>query len=108
MKKSSRKLLCLLLLLSVCSLLYGCGCGKKKETDPEAQQVLKISIAPEADPTPDPVEVNPEAVVTNGNVTMVNEYLAGQESTGSQPRGNSSISGEQTADDQEDIPMMEE
>lgn len=66
----------LILVLSACHF-SGCGCGKKKEPDPESQQVLKLTIAPEATPTPDPVELNPDAVVTNGNVTMVNEYLAG-------------------------------
>lgn len=78
MKKSCGKVLLLMTLLLSSSLLSGCGCGKKKEPDPETQQVLKISIAPEVTPTPNPAEVNPDAVVTNGNVTMVNEYLAGQ------------------------------
>lgn len=60
-----------------CCLLSGCGCGKKKDVDPKASQVLKISITPNPTPTPDPVEAHPDSVVTNGNVTMVNEYLAG-------------------------------
>lgn len=77
MKKSYGKILSLTAFLLAVSLLSGCGCGKKKEPDPEGQQVMKLTIAPEATPTPDPMEVNPDAVVTNGNVTMVNEYLAG-------------------------------
>lgn len=77
MKKSCGKILSLTVLLLLACIFSGCGCGKKKEADPEGQQVLKLTIAPEATPTPDPMEVNPDAVVTNGNVTMVNEYLAG-------------------------------
>ena len=54
-----------------CPALYG-----KKKTDPASEQVLKISITPEPSPTPAPEEIDPEAVVTNGNLTMVNSYLA--------------------------------
>lgn len=77
MKKSYRKALFLMCILVSCSLVSGCGCGKKKDQDLEGQQVLQISITPQPTPTPDPAEVNPDSVVTNGNVTMVNEYLAG-------------------------------
>lgn len=58
---------------AACTLLAGCGCGKEK--DPAEQQVLKITVTPEPTATPVPEEVNPDAVVTNGGVTMVNEYL---------------------------------
>ena len=61
-----------LAVLLACCLLTGC----KKEKDPEGQQVMEITITPEPSPTPEPSEINPDAVVTNGNLTMVNEYLA--------------------------------
>ena len=38
--------------------------------------VIKISTAPEPTATPDPKTVDPDAVTSNGNLTMVNEYLA--------------------------------
>lgn len=62
-------------LLCVCTIFI--GCGKKKEADAASTQVLEITITPEATPTPAPHEVNSDAVVTNGNMTMVNEFLAG-------------------------------
>ncbi len=40
------------------------------------ESVIKISTAPEPTATPDPKTVDPDAVTTNGNLTMVNEYLA--------------------------------
>lgn len=70
-----RKLTAVTLADLLCTALAGCGCGKKK-TDPASEQVLKISITPEPSPTPAPEEIDPEAVVTNGNLTMVNSYLA--------------------------------
>lgn len=79
MKKTYRKVFLGMAFLLACSLLSGCGCGKKKDEDPNSQEVLKISITPQPTPTPDPVEIRPDSVVTNGNVTMVNEYLAGGE-----------------------------
>ena len=36
----------------------------------------QISTAPEPTATPDPKTVDPDAVTSNGNLTMVNEYLA--------------------------------
>ena len=38
--------------------------------------MIKISAAPEPTATPDPKTVDPDAVTSNGNLTMVNEYLA--------------------------------
>lgn len=58
----------------LCASLAGCGCGKK-EKDPASEQVLEISITPEPSPTLAPEEVDPSAVVTNGDITMVNSYL---------------------------------
>ena len=61
--------------LLFCAALAGCGGGEK---DPASEQVLRISITPEATPTPAPEELDPSAVVTNGDITMVNSYLADQ------------------------------
>lgn len=84
--------------LSVCLLaaalfVAGCGCGKKN-TDPETQEVLKISITPEPSPTAAPETVNSDAVVTNGGITMVNSYLSGGNGTAGTDSGNT----ENTAD----------
>lgn len=54
-------------------LLTGCGSKKKNAED---ESVIKISTAPEPTATPAPEEIDPDAVTTNGNLTMVNEYLA--------------------------------
>ena len=51
------------------------GCGSRKKTD-AVDSVIKISTAPEPTATPDPKTVDPDAVTMNGNLTMVNEYLA--------------------------------
>lgn len=79
MDKEGKKMkkITVLSVLFLCVFLSGCGCGKKKK-DPAGEQVLKISITPEPSPTPKPEEVNQDAVVTNGNITMVNEYLTKQ------------------------------
>lgn len=55
-------------------LLTGCGSKKKNAED---ESVIKISTAPEPTATPAPEEIDPDAVTTNGDLTMVNEYLAG-------------------------------
>lgn len=54
-------------------LLTGCGSKKKNAED---ESVIKISTAPEPTATPAPEEIDPDAVTTNGDLTMVNEYLA--------------------------------
>lgn len=56
-------------------IMTGCGCGKKK-TDPASEQVLKISITPEPSPTPAPDTVDAAAVTSNGDISMVNLYVA--------------------------------
>ncbi len=45
-----------------------------KET--ASEQVLKISITPEPSPTPAPDTVDAAAVTSNGDISMVNLYLA--------------------------------
>ena len=58
-----------------CMLMILPGCGEK-EKDPTKEEIIKISITPMPSPTPAPSELAPAAVVTEGNLTMVNEYLA--------------------------------
>lgn len=74
MKKNTTRKLTVVSLLLLCVFMSGCGCGKKKK-DPATQQVLKISITPEPSPSPEPDKMDQNAVVKNGNITMVNEYL---------------------------------
>ena len=50
MKKIRSRLLLTGAVFLMCTLLAGCGCGKKKAVDPETEEVIKISITPE--PTP--------------------------------------------------------
>ena len=58
------------------------GCGKKSAPDAASSQVIQISVAPEeTTQTPAPDQIDSSAVTTNGNLTMVNEYLAGQTSS---------------------------
>lgn len=74
MKKNTARKLVVVSVLLLCVFMAGCGCGKKKK-DPATQQVLKISITPEPSPSPEPDKIDQDAVVKNGNITMVNEYL---------------------------------
>lgn len=74
MKKNANKLFLAAGLLAMSAVLLT-GCGSKKKTD-AADSVIKISTAPEPTATPDPEKVDPDAVISNGNLTMVNEYLA--------------------------------
>ena len=74
MKKNIKKLFLAAGLLAITgALLTGCGSKKKNA---EEESVIKISTAPEPTATPDPKTVDPDAVTSNGNLTMVNEYLA--------------------------------
>ena len=76
MKINKKKIaiLCMILLSVLTS-----GCGKEKTVDEASSQVIQISVAPEeTTPTPAPDQIDSSAVTTNGNLTMVNEYLAGQ------------------------------
>ena len=81
MRKTRSRLLLTGTVLLMCTLLAGCGCGRKKAADPETEEVIKISITPEATPTTAPEQVNSDAVVSSNGVTMVNSYL--DESAGS-------------------------
>lgn len=70
MKRYS-KILCLLLVLTM-PWMSGCG---KKDTDPGANEVMKLQLTPEPTPTPEPQAADPKAVTSKGSVTMINEYL---------------------------------
>ncbi len=74
MKKNVNKLFLAAGFLAMSAALLT-GCGSRKKND-EADSVIKISTAPEPTATPEPKTVNSDAVTTNGNLTMVNEYLA--------------------------------
>lgn len=85
MKINKKKIaiLCMVLLSILTS-----GCGKEKTVDEVASKVIQISVAPvEATPTPSPDQVDSAAVVTNGNLTMVNAYLADQSTTDTSASG---------------------
>ena len=82
----------------LCMLLLGIsvsGCGKTREVDEASSKVIQISVAPEeTSPTPAPDQVASAAVTTNGNLTMVNTYLAEQDAAG--------ISSAESSDSQSD------
>lgn len=61
-------------------MFFAAGCGSKT-TDPEATEVIKITITPEPTATPTPVPENSDAVVTNDGITMSNSYLLGESSS---------------------------
>lgn len=64
----------LFLILSILAAVSLTGCGKK-EKDPNASEVMKLQLTPEATPTPVPEDADPKAVSSKGSVKMVNEYL---------------------------------
>ena len=72
MKKIKKLFLAAGIMLLAAGLFTGCGKSKKSRTE---DKVIHISAAPEPTVTPDPKETDPDAVTTNGNLTMVNEYL---------------------------------
>ena len=82
--KIYKKYIVALGLAFMCLMLAGCGCGKKSD-DPASQQVLKISI------TPEPDQIGSAAVVTNGNITMVNTYLEDNPGSSSTAQDRSTV-----------------
>lgn len=74
MKENANKLFLVAGFLAMSAVLLT-GCGSRKKTD-AVDSVIKISTAPEPTATPVPKTVDPDAVTMNGNLTMVNEYLA--------------------------------
>ena len=80
MRNTGKKTAIVLTVLLAGIMLTGCG---KKAADAESTQVLQISVAPPSPTsTPAPDQVDSAAVTTNGNLTMVNEYLADQSTYG--------------------------
>ena len=76
MRNTGKKTAIVLTVLLAGVMMTGCG---KKAADAKSTQVIQISVAPEeTTPTPAPDQIDSSAVTTNGNLTMVNEYLAGQ------------------------------
>ena len=85
----------LLMLIPVLLGISVSGCGKTREADETSSKVIQISVAPEeTSPTPAPDQVASAAVTTNGNLTMVNTYLAEQDAAG--------ISSAESSDSQSD------
>ena len=80
MRSTGKKTAIVLTVLLAGVMLTGCG---KKAADAESTQVIQISVAPPSPTsTPAPDQVDSAAVTTNGNLTMVNEYLADQSTSG--------------------------
>lgn len=80
MRNTGKKTAIVLTILLAGVMLTGCG---KKAADAESTQVIQISVAPPSPTsTPAPDQVDSAAVTTNGNLTMVNEYLADQSTSG--------------------------
>lgn len=80
MRNTGKKTAIVLTVLLAGVMLTGCG---KKAADAESAQVIQISVAPPSPTsTPAPDQVDSAAVTTNGNLTMVNEYLADQSTSG--------------------------
>ena len=75
MMKINRRAVAILLTGLSCVIIA--GCGKKKELDAASSKVLPITVAAPSN-TPSVEQVDSAAVTTNGNLTMVNEYLAGE------------------------------
>ena len=95
MKINKQKIIVLCMIMACIAVS---GCGKEMVVDEASSKVIQISVAPVSTPTPAPDQINADAVVTNGNLTMVNGYLAGQDSTDtSDTSGESDISN--TSDD---------
>ena len=84
MRNTGKKTAIVLTVLLAGVMLTGCG---KKAADAESTQVIQISVAPPSPTsTPAPDQVDSAAVTTNGNLTMVNEYLADQSTSGAADR----------------------
>ena len=100
MKKNIKKLFLVAGLLAITgALLTGCGSKKKNA---EEESVIKISTAPEPTATPDPKTVDPDAVTSNGNLTMVNEYLADQSTSGAADSTDTSAADSSTDNNSDD------
>lgn len=72
MGKSLKRASLLLLTIMLLSFLSGC---EKKELDPNETEVMKLYLTPVPTPTEAPKVNNPAAVITQGAITYVNEYI---------------------------------
>ena len=100
MKINKKKIaiLCMILLSVLTS-----GCGKEKTVDEASSQVIQISVAPPSPTsTPAPDQVDSVAVTTNGNLTMVNEYLADQSTSGAADSTDTSAADSSTDNNSDD------
>ena len=89
MRNTGKKTTIVLTVLLAGIMLTGCG---KKAADAESTQVIQISVAPPSPTsTPAPDQVDSAAVTTNGNLTMVNEYLADQSTSGAADSTDTSV-----------------
>ena len=80
MRNTGKKTAIVLTVLLAGVMMTGCG---NKAADAKSTQVIQISVAPPSPTsTPAPDQVDSAAVTTNGNLTMVNEYLADQSTSG--------------------------
>ena len=92
MRNTGKKTAIVLTVLLAGVKMTGCG---KKAADAKSTQVIQISVAPPSPTsTPAPDQVDSAAVTTNGNLTMVNTYLAEQDAAG--------ISSAESSDSQSD------
>ena len=89
MRNTGKKTAIVLTVLLAGVMMTGCG---KKAADAESTQVIQISVAPPSPTsTPAPDQVDSAAVTTNGNLTMVNEYLADQSTSGAADSTDTSV-----------------
>ena len=101
MMKISRRAVVILLTGLSCVIIA--GCGKKKELDAASSKVLPITVAaPSNTPTPSVEQVDSAAVTTNGNLTMVNEYLADQSTSGAADSTDTSAADSSTDNNSDD------
>lgn len=79
-------------LLVIVIFIGKCACSKKPAgtQDESSMGVMTITVAPSPTPTEVPRQVSSDAAVTNGNVTMVNEYLVQKGNDSSTKADNSS------------------
>lgn len=78
-------------LLVIVILIGRCACSKKSSgtQDESSMGVMTIAVAPSPTPTEIPRQVSSDASATNGNVTMINEYLVQKAGDSSQKADNS-------------------
>ena len=89
MRNTGKKTAIVLTVLLAGVMMTGCG---KKAADAKSTQVIQISVAPPSPTsTPAPDQVDSAAVTTNGNLTMVNEYLADQSTSGAADSTDTSV-----------------